>query len=144
MTEEDEREPQPERLAEIVVNVDGRGRTFCGRAAVPMRESGERVIFESLVAGTVAGFFAAMTELYVAAPYHGEIDIGVALTNLKGAVSIQGRDRFAFARPFTADGFTRTARVSAAALADAEARTRDLLGRFFEASTGVDRFDPFA
>lgn len=133
----------PTDLAEVVFTVDGRGRAFNGRGSANLGE--HRVIFEELVAGTVAGLFTATTALFEAASYHGDVDLGVALTNIADAGSYFSASRFGgySSRPYGAQAFVRTDRVSAAGLADPLARARHLLGDFFEALTGVEGYDPF-
>lgn len=132
----------PSDLADLEVNVDGRGRTFNGRGSAGLQD-GTQVIFEELIAGTAAGFFALTAALYERAGYHGHVDVGVAITGLKGAYGGGSRGRFGFeGHAYAAERFTNTARVSAAELAFVQDRTRDLLGRFFEASGG-DGYDPF-
>jgi hypothetical protein len=88
--------------------------------------------------------FALTAALYERAGYHGHVDIGVAITGLKGAHGGGSRGRFGFeGHAYAAERFTNTARVSAAELAVVQDRTRDLLGRFFKGSGG-DGYDPFA
>lgn len=133
----------PSKLAELEINVDGRARTFNGRGSAALQE-GTQTIFEELIAGTTAGLLALTAALYERAGYHGHVDVGVAITGLKGAHGGGSRGRFGFeGHAYAAERFTNTARVSAAELAFVQDRTRDLLGRFFEASGG-DGYDPFA
>jgi hypothetical protein len=135
----------PSTLVQIGVNLDGRGQLFCGRAAETLR-TGQYVIFEILVAGNTASFFAAMAAVYSAAGYHGHVDVGVAVTGIEGAASYHRIESHAFSSDFrySAPAFTRTARIAAAELQDAEGVTRSLLRHFYEASSGIDGYDPFA
>jgi len=115
---------------------------FCGRATDVIRD-GKTVVMEVIIAGNVGAFFAMMNTYYRAAAYHGHVDVGVAVTNLRGAGSLRMRGAM-HALSYGADTFTRTDRFGAAALGDHEQRTRDLLGRLFLATTGLDEYDPFA
>lgn len=131
----------PGRLAEATINIDGSGRMFCGRATdVP--SDGRPVVMEVIIAGNVGAFLAMMGALYEAAGYLGQVDVGVAATNVRGAGSLRMRESFG-ARSYGAPTFKRTARLAAAELLDHEQRTRDLLGRFFEAASGLVGYDPF-
>lgn len=132
----------PSDLADLEVNVDGRGRTFNGRGSAGLQD-GTQVIFEQLIAGTVAGCFGLMAALYTRAGYHGHVDVGVAITGLKGAHGGGSRGRFGYeGHAYAAERFTNTARFSASELTSVQDRARELLGRFFEASGG-DGYDPF-
>jgi hypothetical protein len=133
----------PSDLADLEINVDGRARTFNGRGSAGLQD-GTQVIFEQLIAGTVAGLFGLTAALYNRAGYHGHVDVGVAITGLKCAHGGGSRGRSGVeGHAYAAERFTNTARVSAAELGFVPDRTRELLGRFFEASGG-DGYDPFA
>ncbi len=137
-----ERLKDPSRLLEAAFSVDGRGRLFCGSATRVWRNNNPRIM-EVIIAGTMSGFLSMLGALYRDAGYHGAVDVGVAVTNLHGAGSLAMQGDFS-ERFYGATEFTNTARWSAAELHDAEQRTRDLLSRFFEASTGRPGYDPFA
>jgi hypothetical protein len=128
-------------LAEVEINIDGRGRMFCGRATAK-NQQGVPMVMEVVVAGNVAAFFAMMAKLYEAAGYFGQVDAGVAVTNIKGAASLRSSGSLAHLS-YGADNFTRAARWSAAELGDYEQRARDLLGRFVQATSGLADYDPF-
>lgn len=131
----------PTTLAEAVVGIDGRGRMFCGRGTDVGR--GEvRVIFEVAIAGTVAGLFAIVSTVYELAGYHGLVDVGVAVTNVRGAVSLRMEGAFG-SKPYAAATYERHARFAAGELKDSEARTLDLLGRFFQTTSGLAEYNPF-
>jgi len=55
-------------------------------------------VIEVVIAGNVEAFIAVMGALYVAAGYHGAVDVGAALTGVKGAESERAR-RNPFAGP---------------------------------------------
>jgi hypothetical protein len=133
----------PSELADLEINVDGRARAFNGRGSARLQD-GTQVIFEELIAGTVAGLFALTAALYKRAGYHGHVDVGASITGLEDAYGGGSRGRFGYeGHTYAAERFTNTTRVSVAELAFVQDRTRGLLGRFFEASGG-DGYDPFA
>jgi hypothetical protein len=134
------------------LEVGGRGELFCGRVGErrldQMRQSpGELVVFEGIVAGNLAAFLAMMGHFYRLAGYHGHVDVGVAITGLRGTVTTgggQGGLAFADSDMFEADEFRRTTRRAAAELIEPEPIAADLLRHLFEATTRRSDFDPFA
>jgi hypothetical protein len=124
------------------VNFDGRGQLFCGRAAAP-GQSAEFVLFEVIVAGNLASFFALMAELFDAAGYVGPVDVGIALTGIRGAQALTAvQNLMGSARGYPACTYQTTTRVPADALRAPRDLTRQILGRFFEALAGPE-YDPF-
>jgi hypothetical protein len=127
------------------LNVDGRGHLFCGRAVLSM--DGIPFIFEALIAGNFAGFLAMASTLYQLGGYHGHVDIGLVVAGLRGGYSHFRRDRHASMfqdhAGYNADAYSRTERVAAAEMIDAEQLARRQLRHLFEATTGRDDFDPF-
>ena len=128
------------------MNIDGRGSLFCGRATDthPQHPDGVPFIIEVVIAGNVEAFLAVMGSLYEAAGYHGSVDIGVAVTGIKGAGSGHRSQRWAsggFA--YSAPVFSRTERVAASELNSPADITHNLLRNFYEATTGIDGYNPF-
>jgi hypothetical protein len=126
------------------MRIDGRGELFCGRATARRINGEQAEIMEIVIAGNLEAFLAAMSALYEAASYHGHVDVGVALTGLRDAVSERrtrswGGGRFTY----RADEFVTSDRFSAAELASPSAPAQSLLRRFFEATTGIDGYNPF-
>jgi len=148
-------EPDPESelaryLVNLTVNIDGRGHLFCGRAA-ELRESrrpgsgwkGPLIIFEPIIAGNLAAFFAFMGTLYRLAGYYGHVDIGFAVVGLQGGHSATIPEHGFHDRPYNASTYPRTARIAATELNEPETVVRTMLRHLMEATTGRQDFDPF-
>jgi hypothetical protein len=115
-SERDEREG-PARVLDLEVGLDGRGRLFCGRAAQRYPEQGRFLIFEPLVADLTTKFLAVMGGLYAAGGYVGPVDVGVAVTGLRGGVSFILRDNIPIERtPYNNNEYRRTERLPASHL----------------------------
>ena len=133
------------RAVFLSMNIDGRGQLFCGRGTAT-RSGSEAMPFviEVVIAGNLEAFFAAMATIYEAAGCHGHVDVGVALTGIEGARSERrnrsfGGDGFTYGAPT----FARTARVAAGELAAPASVAHSLLRQFYEATTGIDGYNPF-
>lgn len=128
----------------LSINIDGRGALFCGRATDTTIGSDTPLIIEVLIAGNLEAFFASMAAIYEAAGYHGHLDVGVAITGIQGARS-ERRERafgggyFAYSAP----RFSRTDRIAAGELAAPADVAHKLLRHFYEATTGIDSYNPF-
>lgn len=131
------------------LNVDGRGYLFVGRAAERLGAAhgqgpGELVLFEEIVAGNLASFLSLHGAFYENAGYNGPVDVGVAVTGIEGASSAQRRSRHTFEYgAYGAPTYTRTARVSAQELLEAETVAGRLLRRLLDASAWPG-YNPFA
>jgi len=142
---------QPQYSARCDVNFDGRGQLFCGRAAARLSpkpyepdQPGQLVIFEQLVAGNLASFFALMGELYAAAGYAGPVDIGIALTRISGAQALSVAQNFTnSATGYPEPDYLTDLRATASDLEEPRGLTRRAMDRFFEALIRPD-YDPFA
>lgn len=131
-------------LAEIGINLDGRGQLFCGRATDVRLGDSEPLIIEAVIAGNTEAFLAIMGSIYEAAGYHGHVDVGLAITGVKDANSyVRSQDWKLSPLRYSADTFTRVAGVHAAELKDAPALTHRLLRHFYAASTGYLNYNPF-
>jgi hypothetical protein len=151
LTTVDKELERPEDAAYVIdarFNVDGRGHLFLGRAADSLSRrnnlnpSDPMRLFEGLITGTYCAFLLGLGALYEAGGYHGQVDIGLAVTGIRGAVTITreliyGRDAY------NADSYPRTERVAAGELVDPEAVTLRMLRHLLEVSTGVDGYNPF-
>jgi len=130
-------------LAEVRINLDGRGQLFCGRAT-DLRRQTEPMILEGVIAGNAEAFFAIMGTIYQAAGYHGPVDVGLAVTGVEGAGSYGRSQNWRMDElRYGADSFTRAIGVSAAELLDAPALAHRLLRHFYGASTGYINYNPF-
>ena len=145
--DEDERNTRDEitSLVNIDVDIDGGGRLFCGRAtdvSISDPTSSPRII-EVVIAGNVEAFFTAMDMLYKAASYYGGIDVGIALTGIQGAKSERRERGFNSGVVYPVATYARTNRVSAGQLSEAPALAQELLHHFFDASTGIEGWNPW-
>jgi len=152
--------PRPDFIAflsDITFSMDGRAVLFASSAVrrvtdrTGQRDSdGAKYIFERNIAGNLAAFIGATAVLFEQAGYFGAVDLGVAVTNLHGAMSV---GRYEHVRSpmvirshepaYNSSTYTRTCRLSAAReLAKPENVALALLGRLFIATTGRD-YDPF-
>ncbi len=102
-------------LIRLEIDHNGNGHLFCGRAAEFMEigEKKEFLFFPKLVAGNVAQFLYLFGYLYDQAEYNGFVDLGVAVTGLKGCVPFTRRRRVYNMTPYDHDEYRRTVRCSA-------------------------------
>jgi hypothetical protein len=135
-----------EQAIDMRINVGGRAHLFFGRVGA-RANGGMIVILEPAIAGTVASFLALVGRLYELGAYHGRVDIGVSVTNLRDAVSSQGSPSWTatFDREaYRAESYPRATRLAANELLDPRGVAGALLGDLFEATTGRADYDPFA
>jgi hypothetical protein len=131
-------------LVDLNLNIDGRGQLFCGRATdARMSAPGQQVIIEVVIAGNIEALFAVMGKLYEAAGYHGQVDVGVAVTGIEGALSERDSRSFHPAPAYPVGTFARTDRVAARELLNPDEVGYRLLRHLFEATTGIDGWNPF-
>lgn len=153
-------DPVPPNLVVYTVdtrfNIDGRATMFSGRATQRISENGpdptgRKRIFEMVIGGNLASFFAVAGVLYEAAGYYGAVDVGVAVTSLDDGISVaryEGQQPvFVFldhAPRYNSPTFTRHRRLAATSdLAEPQALALSLLGRLFAATTGRVDYTPF-
>ncbi len=134
----------PSRVLDFEIGLDGSGRVFCGRAAA--RHKGRLLIFERLVAGLTARFLAVLGGLYTAGRYMGPVDVGLAVTGLRGGISYTlsepmiGLDP----TPYDKDRYRRTERFSASMLgSDPRGAASKLVSPLARAITR-ESYDPFS
>lgn len=84
-----------------------------------------------------------MAMLYDAAGYHGAVDVGVAVTGIDGAGSERANRGLDSGRPYPSERFTRTDRVAAGQLKDADVVAQGLLHDLFDATTGIEGWSPW-
>jgi hypothetical protein len=105
----------PARVLDLEVGLDGGGRLFCGRAAEEYQD--RLLIIDVLVAGLTARFLAVMGGLYAKGDYLGQVDVGLAVTGLRGGISyIMSRQIGSTPTPYDKDQYRRTDRFLASAL----------------------------
>jgi hypothetical protein len=140
-------QPWPDlgQVLEYQVDLDGSGHLFCGRAAE--RRDDRLLIFEVLIAGQTTRFLHLLGGIYEVAGYVGPVDVGLAVTGLRGGSSVEARRRLVSGREsllYDRDDYRRTGRFAAAELRQ-HPRTcaRELTEFLFRATTG-ETYDPFA
>jgi hypothetical protein len=132
----------PARTLNLLVDFDGGGHLFCGRAAEQVEEM--LMFFPSLVAGNTTRFVALLGEIYARAKNIGMVDIGIAVTGIKGSVPhSKGFVVRSSLTPYDRDEYRRTNRVSALMFkSDPREMARKLLMLLFNA-VSQGRIDPF-
>ncbi len=108
-----------EDILDLTVAENGCLELQCGRA-------GDRigtdlfVVLEAIVAGLAVKFFAFAGALYDRAQYAGQVDVGLAVTGIKGAEpysTVKNIPSRRFPKEFQQNRYTRTTQVDAPALA---------------------------
>jgi hypothetical protein len=127
----------PDRIAELLFDLNGDTRLYSGRIITTRRVdygSGgvafEKAVMEPIMAGNLARAIAATGELYRLAAFHGQVDIGIAVTGLADASS-SSFDPFRD-HGYNASEYRRTSQLAAGALSDPPAIAQMLLGRLLD------------
>jgi hypothetical protein len=138
-----EERKDPNRVLDLEIGLDGSGRMFCGRAAATLK--GRLTIIDVLVAGLTARFLAVMGGLYAEAGYLGPVDVGLAVTSLRGGVSyVLSDDPWTDPAPYDKDQYRRTERLPASQLVgDSRGAARKLVLPLLRAITR-ESYDPFS
>lgn len=133
----------PGKVLDLEVGLDGRGRLFCGRAADTY--DGRLLVFETIVAGLATRFLAVMGGLYAYGAYLGQVDAGLAVTNLRDGTSYVLSQRMGLdPNPYNKEEYRRTARFSASMLREQHRdAARELVMPLARALTR-ESHDPFA
>src|SRR5262249_38215915 len=74
----------PRYTLNLQIDFDGSGHLFCGGAGERQHDGEPCLIFSSVIAGNTTRFLTLLGGLYKLTRYIGGVDIGVALTGLKG------------------------------------------------------------
>jgi len=126
------------------VGLDGSGYLFCGSAAE--EHDGRLLVYEDQVAGLTVRFLSVLGGLYNAAGYLGPVDVGVAITGMRGGVSAALQDHLIFRHrlePYEDDRYLRTGRFMASLLRDdPQAAARNLVMPLVRVIT-MEGYDPF-
>jgi hypothetical protein len=133
----------PSIVLDLEVRLDGGGRLFCGRAAEVYND--RLLIFERLIAGLSARFMSVLGGLYAAGSYLGPVDVGLAVTGLRGGTSYAlGQRLGVHPTPYDRDQYRRTERLSATTLMnDPRSAARGLVMPLARAITR-ESYDPFS
>lgn len=100
----------PRYMLDLQIDFDGGGHLFCGRVAE--RYDKHLVFFPEGVAGHTIRFLMLLGELYARTSFYGVVDLGIALTGLKGCV-LQKDIAWGTRRTYHSDEYRKTLRVSA-------------------------------
>lgn len=104
-------------MLRLKTDFDGSTHLFCGRAGERINNRVE--VFDGCVAGNGLRFLVFIGKLYEKAKYFGMVDLGVALTGVKGATlytqNIRYRDYFG---SYEENQYRKTLRTSAITLVD--------------------------
>lgn len=128
--------PQESGLLDVEFDEDGTVQLFCGRASDD--RGGARLVLDQLVLGLTRRVIACASVVADAAGYGGPWLLGLAVTNLKGAVSWSVVQSFA-ASPaaYSEADYLETIEASNHALvSDVDGLVRRLYGRLDRALTG--------
>lgn len=142
-------ENDPYQVIRMTIARDGEARLFCC-CGVRVRNHGPISIFDSLLGGNLAGLFAVAGDFYAQAGYIGAVDVGVAVTGIRGSHSHfavveqrQMADRVTFADGLDQEEHRRTERVLASDLQERPHEVaEELLRDLFDALVGM-RFTPY-
>lgn len=135
---------KPQSVVDLDLGFDGSGRLFCGRATDSRTSDRSRIIIEAVIAGNLDALFATTSGILREAGYRGPVDVGVALTGMRGGVSYAaGQHWGSDPQPYPDFAFRATSRIDIDELRDGPRLVEGLLGRFFEAITGWDGWSPF-
>lgn len=123
-------------MLNLKVDFDGSIHLFCGRAGERINERGVSII-GLCVAGNAFRLLVLLGKIYKQAGYLGMVDIGIALTGLKGSTmhttNIWEMDHY---NSYDADVYRKTSRVSALTLLDDPRQVaKQLLSPFFNVMT---------
>jgi hypothetical protein len=101
------------------IGLDGSGYLFSGSAAE--EHGGRLLIYEDQVAGLTVRFLFVLGGLYDAVGYLGPVDVGVAVTGIRGGVSAALKDHLILRHslePYGSERYLRTGRFMAPILRD--------------------------
>lgn len=127
---------RPEFLLDVDFSIGGAMYLFCGRASDTRLAGGPPKLIEALIGGNVDAFLRLAGDLATTAGYFGPVDVGVAVTGMRGAHSLIAERRMD-SRAYPTDRYQRTTRLAAGELAEAPERAAHaLLRSLFEATTG--------
>jgi len=102
----------PRYTLNLQVDFNGSAHLFCGRAADRYMQD-TLLVFPDILVGLTVRFIALMSKVYDRARYYGMVDIGLALTGIKGSVIHTNNLRLQHLRSaYEEDSYKRTGRFS--------------------------------
>ena len=133
----------PRHTLNLQVDFDGTGHLFCGRAGD--RYSPEDFsVFPEIIAGLTVRFVNYMGRLFAKAPYIGMVDVGLAMTGLKGCVAYSNDMRLRFARiPYDRTEYKKSGRFTASQMLDDPINPSKYLAKPFLKAISQGLIDPF-
>jgi hypothetical protein len=138
------------RRALADLSMDGRCYMFYGGAADTTDRRSPEVpstflLYERGVALNLAQFMALVGSLYEVGAQYGPIDVGMAVTCIRGAISAHAYGDHLPGTPYQEDGAFRTARYDARELSeDPIGISRHLIDRLLRAMSNGSSWDPLA
>lgn len=133
----------PRHTLNLQIDSDGVGHLFCGRA-------GDRIspedfsVFPEIIAGLTVRFVNFLGRLYSKASYIGMVDIGLALTGLKGTVAYTNNMRLHYPRiPYDRPEYKKSGRFPALQMLDDPFMPSKYLSMPFIKAISQGWIDPF-
>lgn len=134
----------PRDTLNLQIDFDGTGHLFCGRAG-ERRFTGDLVIILEIVAGLTVRFLTYTGKLYEKTAYCGMVDIGLALTGLKGSIPFTNHLILRYSRvPYDRSEYQKSGRFSALELLKDPVRPSKYLVMPFVKAISQGLIDPFS
>lgn len=133
----------PRHTLNLQIDFDGSGHLFCGSAA--FREpQGTLSVFPEIIAGLTVRFVTFMARLYEKANYFGMVDVGIALTGVKGSVvNLHDYEIQPSYPPYDRDDYKKSRRFSALQMLEDPISPSKYLVVPFMNAISQGRIDPF-
>lgn len=133
----------PRYTLNLQIDFNGSAHLFCGRAADRYMQ-GDLLVFHDIPSGLTVRFMALLGRLYERTGYYGMVDVGLAITGMRGAVLYSKDIRSQYLRSaYELDHYKRTGRFYALQMrAEPIIPSRNLLMPFIDAMS-QGRVNPF-
>ncbi len=140
-SEREDRPPRETGLLDLELDEDGTVRLFCGRASDDTRSG--RVALDGLIAGLTRRLVVTASVVAREGAYFGPWILGLAVSNLRGAVSLfENQNLTGHALPYSEDDYRMTTEASFEDLQDnVDVLVERLFGLLNRALTAA-RFHP--
>jgi hypothetical protein len=133
----------PRYTLNLQIDFNGTGHLFCGKAADKYLK-GPLLAYPELIAGLTVRFITYMAKLYEKARYVGLVDMGIALTGLKGCVANTNAHYLQYSSPpYDCDSYKKSGQFSAIQMLDDPLISSKYLVMSFIKAISQDRIDPF-